>query len=219
MISCMYKFSISSSIMAIVFCISNFVCSEQQATSNGCFSHEDCLNPSDFCAWVQCQNDDGTTYNCGRCRPCSLCLCNTNATDFECPSQRCPSQPAYGVKFWQGVFYNSTPLRIYPNVTCVLRFAVFGNMFSILQIPVPNNHPAESATLNIPISSECQGFARSGVMHSSAYESNGVYSLNMIISSEGSPASPLRSPNKVSQFNLPNGLGEQHPNHHGSTAQ
>jgi hypothetical protein len=171
--------------MTIALCLANVLFSEQQEIASTCFNHEECSNPSEFCAWVQCQNDDGTKYMCGRCKPCSMCLCNTNATDFQCPRKRCPLQPVYGIEFWQGIFYNATPMQTHPNVTCIRRFAVVGNFFSMLQIPISTSHPAKSATLNAPISSECQALARSGVLSASDYESNGVYSLKMIISSEG----------------------------------
>jgi hypothetical protein len=164
----------------------------QQETSVKCFQHEDCLDRFEFCAWAPCRREDGSEYRCGRCRSCSMCICNTDSTDFECPRNRCPHQPNLGVQFWQGVFYNTEPMKTDPTFNCIRRFAIFGKTFSIFQIPISNAHPAASATLNVPNSTECKGYARSGVVSSSKYESKGAYTLNMIISSEGSPTLPVQ---------------------------
>ena len=171
-----------------------FAClgSAQSASRNAtvCFSHDNCTNPSEFCAWVKCQSDDGSTYNCGSCRPCSMCMCNSNSTDNMCPQDRCPSTPAFGVLYWQGIFYGSVPMITDPTFTCFIRLAIFGNLFFFLQLPVSNTHPASSAALNFPNSSECTSFTQAGVLKSTPYV-NGEYILNLIVTSEGIVASEL----------------------------
>ena len=156
-----------------------------QTNGTICFSHDDCANPSEFCGWVQCRSDDGSIYQCGSCRPCSMCICNSNSTDNVCPRDRCPSQPALGVLYWQGVFYGSTPLNADRTFTCVRRLAIFGNTYFFLQIPVSNAHPASTANLNSPAFSDCNSYAQTGVLKSTPYISNGVYLINVIITSEG----------------------------------
>ena len=162
-----------------------------EATPTECFSHEDCTDP-EFCAWVPCQRSDGTVYSCGRCRSCAMCLCDTNATDFECPRDRCPNQPTLGILYWQGIFYGSVPIDADPSFVCFRRLAIFGNMLFFLQVPVSLVHPASSATLDIPNSSVCKSHARSGVLRGTAYQSSGQYTLDVVIASEGASSVGFR---------------------------
>ena len=128
-----------------------------------CFGHDSCPDLH-FCAWVQCRSDDGNIFDCGRCLPCSMCLCNSNATDFQCPQNRCPKQPTNGVLFWQGAFYNVTTLQDISPSLCVRRLLIQGNTFLILQVQISNSHPASSGTLTLPSPGKCPGMSRSGVL-------------------------------------------------------
>ena len=148
-----------------------------------CFDHRNC-SVLEFCGWAQCQSN-GIEYSCGRCMPCSMCICNSNSVDFECPRNQCPDQPVYGVLFWQGIFYSTTDLQSDPNFKCVRRLAIVGNSFSMLQVPVSKNHPASSATMPTPNSTDCFGHSRSGVLKGSVYKSQGQYTLSMAVTSEG----------------------------------
>ncbi len=176
---------------AIATLLWNLLCANAQEeyaskfNETKCFSHENCSDTSEFCAWVQCLGSDGSVYNCGSCRPCSMCICNSNSTDNVCPKDRCPSQPTFGVRYWQGEFYGLTEIPTDTTFTCVRRLAIFGNAFFLSQIPVSNVHPASTATLHIPNSSHCESYTRSGVLKNTLYVSNGEYLMNVIITSEG----------------------------------
>jgi hypothetical protein len=155
------------------------------AQAQQCFSHDDCTETAHFCAWTKCQNDAGSAYSCGRCMPCEECICDMNATDFRCPLVQCPSQPINGVRFLQGAFYNHSTLQVQSHY-CVRRFVVMGNMFSLVQLPVYNLHPATTATFNqTDVLPSCPNYARSGVLRST-FEllSNGLR-LKALLSSEG----------------------------------
>ena len=156
----------------------------RQEIQGQCFYHDNCT-ALNFCGWAECQNEDGFWYKCGRCLPCSMCICNSDATDFECPRDRCPAQPTKGVMFWQGIFYSTTDVISEPNFQCIRRLSISGNSFSILQSVMSSTHPASSATLTTPESTTCIGRSRSGVLKSSTYVSQGQYELNMAITSEG----------------------------------
>ena len=156
----------------------------QQTSEMSCFSHDSCPDRY-FCAWTQCRGDDGSAFDCGRCLQCSMCLCSSNSTDFQCPQTRCPSQPTHGVLFWQGNFNSVTKLQNGSAFYCATRLSIKGNMFAIMQVPVSNIHPASSGTLILPRSGECLGLSRSGVLISTEYVSNGQHQLNVVITSEG----------------------------------
>ena len=115
-------------------------------------------------------------------------LQHTDSTDFVCPNHRCPAQPAFGVLFWQGTFYSSTPLMSDRSLNCIRRISFAGNMMTVLQVPISSVHPASSAKLNIH-SQECPGFARSGVLKFRDYRVSWQYNLNL--TSEGHDVSIL----------------------------
>jgi hypothetical protein len=155
------------------------------ASQTECFNHENCSDTTSFCSWVPCYSSDGTAYKCGACRPCSMCLCNTDSIDFVCPASRCPAQSISGMRYWQGSFFSSTTISSNPPLACHRRLRIAGNTVSLVQIPVSNTHPANSARIDLPNTVECPAYARSGVLVSTTLESNGQHALRVIITSEG----------------------------------
>ena len=151
-----------------------------------CFTHNDCSDPQHFCAWAACDDGGGESYPCGTCKPCSACLCDTDSTDFRCPSDRCTAQPI-GVRFLQGHFHNYSVLGQVPGYICARRLVVTGYMFSIMQLPVYNLHPATTAIFNESdsLSSICPSYTRSGILKSTLELINGSLKLVAVISSEG----------------------------------
>jgi hypothetical protein len=161
-------------------------------TFTQCFTHDDCSDTHQFCAWTLCEDTVGGSYPCGTCKPCTECLCDTDSTDFRCPSDRCPTQPINGVRFLQGFFHNHSAIRQVPGYNCVRRLVVTGNIFSIMQLPVYALHPATTAILNESdsLSSICPSYTRTGVFKSSLDPINNTLKLDATISSEGAPPPP-----------------------------
>jgi hypothetical protein len=152
-----------------------------------CFAHNDCSDPQHFCAWSVCEDEVGERYPCGGCKHCSACLCDSDASDFQCPLDRCKSQPINGVRFLQGFFHNHSVLEQVPDYNCVRRLVITGHIFSITQLPLYKLHPATTAILNESnsLTSICPSYSRHGNLRSSHEFINGTLKLVAIISSEG----------------------------------
>ena len=154
--------------------------------STQCFAHDDCLQPGHFCAWSICIDETGDSISCGMCRPCKMCICHKDSTDFFCPTRRCPAQPV-GVRFLQGRFHSHSTLFKAPDYDCIRQFEITGNVFSISQLPIYSSHPATTGILNGSdiILSECSSYTRSGVLGSLHVQPNGQIKFDVIVSSEG----------------------------------
>jgi hypothetical protein len=156
-------------------------------TDTNCFTHEDCVHPSYFCAWVDCFDENGNPLRCGRCRPCEECICDINSADFQCPTFKCPAQPIDAVRFLQGAFHNHSDLAQAPGYQCVRRLVITGNMFAMQQLPVYTLHPADLAIFNETglVFSGCPSYSRSGLLRNSQTMANNGLKLDAIMSSEG----------------------------------
>jgi hypothetical protein len=55
-------------------------------------------------------------------------------------------------------------------------------------MPVHQLHPATSANLDIPNSTDCPHSYRTGVLTGSKYTSDGVFLLDLVVGSEGLPS-------------------------------
>ena len=91
----------------------------QASLGRECQEHAACnVAQGEFCAKMSCGSWEGFVFPCGRCRPCAMCECHSNAVDDACPSH-CP-WPTQEVRHLQGTFVNrdtagngSTCLRIW----------------------------------------------------------------------------------------------------------
>ena len=98
-----------------------------------CYSHDDCLNTSEFCGWSTCVDPYAREYRCAECTGCSNCKCDWDSIDGSCPRTRCPGQPSSAVRFLQGAFYNETEIFTPIDFVCMRRLSFSGSTFSDIQ--------------------------------------------------------------------------------------
>ena len=154
-------------------------CAASGQGGSQCFTHDDCTDPAQFCAWTTCK--DSNLYLCSECQPCTQCRCDSDSIDFECPQTKCPGQPYNSVRFLQGEFYNFSNIPG-ESYSCLRRFVVSGNIFSLSQLPIFSQHPATVANFSEPprVSTLCPTYVRSGILK----EVENL-ELQVIVSSEG----------------------------------
>ena len=148
-----------------------------------CLTHDDCTDSAHFCAWTTCNSTK--SFSCSECKPCTLCTCDSDSIDFQCPQKQCPGQPYSSVRFVQGEFYNFSNLQL-QGYTCLRRFLVSGNIFSLSQLPIFTQHPATVATFDesVPLSVLCPAYVRSGIFVPSKTPDT---TFQAVVSSEGTP--------------------------------
>lgn len=147
-------------------CLNSSVGSHVNFTA--CSSHRECARRSDFCAFETCLDDRGLTYRCGLCKPCIFCNCDSDSIDGQCPVLRCPDQPSSSVRFLQGSFWNVTDVITSAssstgNYRCIRLLEVVGGSYSLLQMSVVSNHPADmEVNAPVAVSTVCPHFAFHG---------------------------------------------------------
>ena len=167
------------------------LCNAKFPEESDCFQHEDCIGELQFCGWSVCKDSSGWTQNCGICKNCSLCLCNSDAIDFVCPRNKCPKSPYKGINSLSGSWNILTSIAepAIHKFNCFRRLTFSGSVFSDFQVVVSLADPGR-ADSPLPehiqaAESVCPTFERSGHFQITGFSNYAILKLHILVARQG----------------------------------